>query len=113
MGSNKNEKRKPKSAVYRRILASVVYFHLRIISAKNHKRKMTRNGYLYLQPGRGRDMHICLTPEGRRLVEEKAAPVAAMEERAFSGMPQEDQQALLRLTHAYLARLRAEAGRIL
>ena len=48
-----------------------------------------------------------------RLVEEKAAPVAAMEERAFSGMPQEDQQALLRLTHAYLARLRAEAGRIL
>ena len=68
---------------------------------------------LYLQPGRGRDMHICLTPEGRRLVEEKAAPVAAMEERAFSGMPQEDQQALLRLTHAYLARLRAEAGRIL
>lgn len=43
MGSNKSEKRKPKSAVYRRILASVVYFHLRIISAKNHKRKMTRN----------------------------------------------------------------------
>ena len=47
VGSNKSEKRKPKSAVYRRILASVVYFHLRIISAKNHKRKMTRN-QLYL-----------------------------------------------------------------
>ena len=76
-------------------------------------RRREQDGYLYLQPGRGRDMHICLTPEGRRLVEEKAAPVAAMEERAFSGMPQEDQQALLRLTHAYLARLRAEAGRIL
>ena len=76
-------------------------------------RRLEQDGYLYLQPGRGRDMHICLTPEGRRLVEEKAAPVAAMEERAFSGMPQEDQQALLRLTHAYLARLRAEAGRIL
>lgn len=45
MGSNKSEKRKPKSAVYRRILASVVYFHLRIISAKNHKRKMTRNQF--------------------------------------------------------------------
>ena len=75
-------------------------------------RRLEQDGYLYLQPGRGRDMHICLTPEGRRLVEEKAAPVAAMEERAFSGMPQ-DQQALLRLTHAYLARLRAEAGRIL
>ena len=45
VGSNKSEKRKPKSAVYRRILASVVYFHLRIISAKNHKRKMTRNQF--------------------------------------------------------------------
>ena len=76
-------------------------------------RRLEQDGYLYLQPGRGRDMHICLTPAGRRLVAEKAAPVAAMEERAFSGMPQEDQQALLRLTHAYLARLRAEAGRIL
>lgn len=48
-------------------------------------RRLEQDGYLYLQPGRGRDMHICLTPEGRRLVEEKAAPVAAMEERAFSG----------------------------
>ena len=37
-------------------------------------RRLEQDGYLYLQPGRGRDMHICLTPEGRRLVEEKAAP---------------------------------------
>ena len=43
MGSNKNEKRKPKSAVYRSFWASVVYFHLRLISTKNHKGEMTRN----------------------------------------------------------------------
>ena len=43
VGSNKSEKRKPKSAVYRSILASVVYFHLRLISTKNHKGEMTRN----------------------------------------------------------------------
>ena len=43
MGSNKNEKRKPKSAVYRSFWASVVYFHLRLISTKSHKREMTRN----------------------------------------------------------------------
>ena len=30
-------------------------------------RRLEQDGYLYLQPGRGRDMHICLTPEGRRL----------------------------------------------
>ena len=47
VGSNKNEKRKPKSAVYRSFWASVVYFHLRLISTKSHKREMTRN-QLYL-----------------------------------------------------------------
>ena len=47
VGSNKSEKRKPKSAVYRSFWASVVYFHLRLISTKSHKREMTRN-QLYL-----------------------------------------------------------------
>ena len=45
VGSNKNEKRKPKSAVYRSFWASVVYFHLRLISTKNHKGEMTRNQF--------------------------------------------------------------------
>ena len=45
MGSNKNEKRKPKSAVYRSFWAFVVYFHLRLISTKSHKREMTRNQF--------------------------------------------------------------------
>lgn len=45
VGSNKNEKRKPKSAVYRSFWASVVYFHLRLISTKSHKREMTRNQF--------------------------------------------------------------------
>lgn len=43
VGSNKSEKRKPKSAVYRSFWASVVYFHLRLISTKSHKGEMTRN----------------------------------------------------------------------
>ena len=46
MGSNKNEKRKPKSAVYRSFWASVVYFHLRLISTKSHKGEMTRNQFV-------------------------------------------------------------------
>ena len=52
MGSNKNEKRKPKSAVYRSFWASVVYFHLRLISTKNHKGEMTRNAVGRLKPTR-------------------------------------------------------------
>ena len=45
VGSNKSEKRKPKSAVYRSFWASVVYFHLRLISTKSHKGEMTRNQF--------------------------------------------------------------------
>ena len=56
MGSNKNEKRKPKSAVYRSFWASVVYFHLRLISTKNHKGEMTRN-QVYRQRYRGFESH--------------------------------------------------------
>ena len=52
MGSNKNEKRKPKSAVFRSFWASVVYFHLRLISTKNHKGEMTRNAVGRLKPTR-------------------------------------------------------------
>ena len=52
VGSNKSEKRKPKSAVYRSFWASVVYFHLRLISTKSHKREMTRNAVGRLKPTR-------------------------------------------------------------
>lgn len=56
VGSNKNEKRKPKSAVYRSFWASVVYFHLRLISTKSHKREMTRNRFV-LNRARGFESH--------------------------------------------------------
>ena len=62
MGSNKNEKRKPKSAVYRSFWASVVYFHLRLISTKNHKGEMTRN---LVGPGRGARVQIPAAPPKR------------------------------------------------
>lgn len=45
VGSNKSEKRKPKSAVYRSFLASVVYFHFRLISTRRYEREMTRNQF--------------------------------------------------------------------
>ena len=57
VGSNKSEKRKPKSAVYRSFWASVVYFHLRLISTKSHKREMTRNRLAGVEPTRGFESH--------------------------------------------------------
>ena len=57
VGSNKSEKRKPKSAVYRSFWASVVYFHLRLISTRRHEWEMTRNRLAGVEPTRGFESH--------------------------------------------------------
>lgn len=66
VGSNKSEKRKPKSAVYRSFWASVVYFHLRLISTKSHKREMTRNRLAGVEPTRGFESHALHQSRARR-----------------------------------------------
>ena len=68
MGSNKNEKRKPKSAVYRSFWASVVYFHLRLISTKSHKGEMTRKAVAGLSPGESSNLSISARPEAVILI---------------------------------------------
>ncbi len=67
--------------------------------------RMEKDGYLYLTEGHGRDKHIYLTEEGRRLVEEKIAPVIRMENMALADMGKEDSKELLRLTEKYLGLL--------
>ena len=75
-------------------------------------RRLEQDGYLYLQRTGQRHAHL---PDagGPQAGGRKSRPCGRHGGTRVSGMPQEDQQALLRLTHAYLARLRAEAGRIL
>lgn len=74
VGSNKSEKRKPKSAVYRSFWASVVYFHLRLISTKSHKREMTRNQFegnltrVRIPPAAPRKNLFCLLRQKRFFV---------------------------------------------
>lgn len=72
-------------------------------------RKLEREGYLTLRPGKGRDMHLFLTEQGRRAVDEKICPVMEMEREAFFGMEAEQRQLLLALTRDYMARLREGA----
>ncbi len=58
-------------------------------------------GCLTLAPGPGRDRRILLTPAGRRLLEEKIAPVIALENRAVEGLSPQERQTLLALTRKY------------
>lgn len=59
-------------------------------------------GYLRMEPGKGRDMHLYLTEAGRALMEERIRPVAEAELRTFAALTAEEQEALLRLTEKYV-----------
>mgnify|MGYP002509488026 CR=1 FL=1 len=68
--------------------------------------KLEREGMLYLNPGKGREMHIFLTPAGKQFIEEKIAPVIAMENEVLSQMLPNETDLLLSLTEKYLDCLR-------
>lgn len=75
-------------------------------------RKLEREGLLTLTPGKGRDMHLSLTPAGRALAEKTVYPLAEAEYQAMEALSPADQASLLRLTQAYVSALRRELGRI-
>lgn len=71
-------------------------------------RKLEREGYLMLKPGKGRDMHIFLTASGEKLIKEKIQPVAEREEAAFFQLSERERAELLRLNKKYLRQLREQ-----
>ncbi len=64
-------------------------------------RKLEQEGYLTLQAGKGRNMHIYLTHTGKKLVEEKIKPVIQAENEVFAIMTEEESRQLLRLSEKY------------
>lgn len=59
-------------------------------------------GYISMEPGNGRDRHICLTPSGRQLAKDTIYPVMEMEKAAFAEMSDKESRELLKLTRKYV-----------
>lgn len=74
--------------------------------------KLAKDGYLSLQPGKGRDLHIHLTPAGKALMEEKIAPAIRTENLAFTDMTDDEQAEFLRLNRKYADSLRKHAAQL-
>ena len=74
--------------------------------------KLEKDGYLFLKPGKGRNMQIFLTPSGNTLIEEKIAPAVQAENLAFTHMTEEEQGEFLRLNKKYAEGLRKYASQI-
>lgn len=71
-------------------------------------RKLEKEGFLILTPGKGRDMHLSLTEAGRALAEKTVYPLAKAEYQAMEALSPAEQAELLRLTRTYMTALRRE-----
>ena len=76
-------------------------------------KKLVRDGYLFLKSGRGRDMHIFLTPAGKALTNEKIAPAIQIENLTFTDMTEAEQAEFLRLYQKCACSLRKYASQLL
>lgn len=74
--------------------------------------KLEREGFITLKSGKGREMHIFLTPKGEHFLEENIAPVIVMENRTCSQMNAKELDTLLLLMKKYFDCLRIQADEL-
>lgn len=75
-------------------------------------RKLEREGILYLQRGKGKNMHIYLTEQGREFVEKRVGPAIEMESQAFLELTPAERSELLRLAGKYVENFREKERRM-
>jgi DNA-binding MarR family transcriptional regulator len=66
-------------------------------------KKLQSQGYITLKQGKGRDMHIYLTPDGKKYAEDIVGPVMELENSVFKEMSPEESREFLRLTQKYVS----------
>ena len=66
-------------------------------------KKLQSQGYITLKQGKGRDMHIYLTPDGTKYAEDIVGPVMELENSVFKEMSPEESREFLRLTQKYVS----------
>lgn len=81
--------------------------------ANSSTRKLEQEGYIYLENGSGRDMHLYLTPSGRRFAETNIIPVIRMEEETFLEMTVQERSEMVRLTRKYVTLMKESADCLL
>ena len=75
-------------------------------------RKLQTDGYLTLSPGKGRSMHIHLSPSGQKLIQEKLVPLIRIENDAFEDMTVEECEQLIHLNAKYNQTLRSRLSNL-
>ena len=71
-----------------------------------------KDDFLTLTSGKGRQMHIYLTPKGRQFCEKKIFPLIAMENKAFSCMKKDECNLMLKLFNDYCQALKDSISKL-
>ncbi len=74
--------------------------------------KLSKEGFLSLRPGPGREVRVFLTEAGRALIQEKVIPLKHAEEAASRRMGEEELTAMLHLTRKWFSLFQEEAAPI-
>lgn len=64
-------------------------------------RSLEKRGYIILKHGKGRNMHLILTQDGKEFVHDKIVPLMKIENKVFECMSLEESEELLRLSRKY------------
>lgn len=75
-------------------------------------KKLQSQGYIILKQGKGRDMHIYLTPDGKKYAEGIVGPVMELENSVFKEMSPEESREFLRLSQKYVSLFREKVKQI-
>lgn len=75
-------------------------------------RRLAQEGYIRLENGSGRDMHLCLTPKGRQFIDAYILPVIRIETETFQELTPSERDELIRLTRKYVDLMKERADRL-
>lgn len=76
-------------------------------------RSLEKRGFITLEHGKGRNMHLILTSAGHAFVRERITPLMEIENRVFENMPVEESREFLRLSRKYNELFRKEVMTLL
>lgn len=87
-------------------------FHISRQTINSAIKKLQSQGYIALKQGKGRDMHIFLTLDGKKFADEIIGPITELENSVFKEMEPEESREFLRLTQKYVSLFRDKAKQI-
>lgn len=78
------------------------YFCLSKQTINSSIQKLIKEGFVELEPAKGRDIKIILTDKGSKLIQDKIIPVIDIEKDTFASMGEDEAKELIRLTRKYV-----------